>query len=304
MRAAKRFYQRLIAVFDRVTDILVLPLLVLAVFAAVVMFNAKRNNLVPSLFGTSAVVILSGSMHTDDTPQFAKGKTVLLKKADPQALAVGDIIAYYQVKELTNEKEYDDDSLKFHAANADVVFHRIVEIEQAQNGRLFFHTKGDANPDVDQYLIRQEFVIGKYSGERPFAAWSLRFAASPAGITFLVILPSGVMLIMELLVLMEILDEYGIQSKILKLLPQNERLRLKYAFARIGAHNEEYERAYLNRHRAFFEPKPDETADKKSLALFYSHIEDLETPKPKSHAQKPPQNPVRRFSGRRFSGRD
>lgn len=63
------------------------------------MLNAKRSNNVPNIFGFSLVTILSESMVNSG---FMIDDAVMVKKTEPDELAVGDIIAYYKYIETTS----------------------------------------------------------------------------------------------------------------------------------------------------------------------------------------------------------
>lgn len=77
---------------DTVTNIIIIPILVLSVICSIVMINAKRSNNVPNLFGYSLVTILSGSMENSG---FHEDDTVIVKDINTSEIEVGDIIAYY-----------------------------------------------------------------------------------------------------------------------------------------------------------------------------------------------------------------
>lgn len=207
-------------------DILFIPILVLALLSSALMFTAKRQNEVPSLFGYSSVVILSGSMR----PDFNKGDYALVKSVDTNSLAVGDIIAFYA---YYKEKVVADDLvasgldsaqpkenttnipttvLSFLGGGADsldkqeaiekgslVLFHRITYIHEVyEEGEYhrFFVTKGDSNGALDRYAIHDSMVIGKYVSGGQGIANVFKFVGSPNGIVLLVLLPCGILLLL------------------------------------------------------------------------------------------------------------
>ena len=95
----------------------------------------------PSLGGYTVFRITTGSME----PTYAVDTLILVKKTDPAKIKVGDVISFFS----------RDPSLM-----GEVNTHRIVEISE-EGGELFFATKGDANNVADQYITREEDVIGK-----------------------------------------------------------------------------------------------------------------------------------------------
>ena len=88
--------KKIFDILDIITNVLIVPVLLIGLFCSILMFSAKQHNGVPSLFGYSAVRILTGSMHTSEQPEFAEGNVVLVKKVNPETLKVGDIIAFYK----------------------------------------------------------------------------------------------------------------------------------------------------------------------------------------------------------------
>ena len=84
-----------------------------------------------------AVAIASGSMEK----KISKGDIVIIEKLEQQydKLEEGQIIAY--------------------TYNGVLVVHRIVRIIK-QDGEYFVYTKGDANPNEDNYVVEQDTILG------------------------------------------------------------------------------------------------------------------------------------------------
>lgn len=84
-------------VLDILSDILIIPIVILSLICTAVMFNSKLNYEVPSIFGYSVCRVLTNSME----PQFYgksgtyQGDVVLIKRVGINELKKGDIIAYY-----------------------------------------------------------------------------------------------------------------------------------------------------------------------------------------------------------------
>ena len=87
-------------VLDSVTNIIIIPILVLSVICSIVMINAKRNNSVPNIFGYSLVTILSESMVESG---FDVDDTVMVKKIETDEIQIGDVIAFYRYIETTSD---------------------------------------------------------------------------------------------------------------------------------------------------------------------------------------------------------
>ena len=232
--ARKKFFD----ILDIITNVLIVPVLLIGLFCSILMFSAKQHNGVPSLFGYSAVRILTGSMNTSEQPEFAEGNVVLVKKVNPETLMVGDIIAFYKyvapedeetiqtfasASTLNVDLDFSDyvggTTNEASSSGSDVIFHRIVDIEPYYNpdtGELehyFFETKGDNNQDSDSYidsdgvsqpaLIRDDFVVGVYTPSSGFVTGLFSFCASTTGIVCLVLLPAGIILVMVSISLVE-----------------------------------------------------------------------------------------------------
>ena len=211
----KRFYKAI----SIITDILIIPIILVAILSAVSMLNAKNNNRVPSLFGYSAVTILSDSMEASG---YSVGDVVLIKKTKINSLQRGDIIAFYYryVQDLNkpisdsdnsfaatwdgktkasdivsgSEKSYINDAAN---TNTKIYFHEIVDIKiEAKTGRLWFKTKGTSNLTNDQYWIDQGYVIGEHAKSLGILSRIITFTGSTNGIIWLVEVPCGIILIL------------------------------------------------------------------------------------------------------------
>lgn len=102
-----------------------------------------KNKETPTLFGFGAAVVVSPSM--EDT--IMTGDLIIYDKIDPDKLEVGDIITFWQPG----------------TQNPVTITHRIIEIEETADGRLFT-TQGDNNPSSLTWEVDfpETKVIGKY----------------------------------------------------------------------------------------------------------------------------------------------
>lgn len=241
----KKFY----VVLDIITNVLVVPVLLVALVCSILMFSAKKHNAVPSLFGYSAVKILTGSMQTDEHPEFAINQTVLVKKVNPESLQVGDVIAFYEyVHPGDSDLEYEDvnggtivkpntdlsftqfvggDANEAAESGSRVLFHRIVDVKLASttDGQVhyFYSTKGDVNDSPDSFTdkdnqkvtayIRDDFVVGVYTESSQFITGFFSFCASSTGIVTLVVVPAGIVLLMVSTSIIEQINQLVVQKK-------------------------------------------------------------------------------------------
>lgn len=93
--------------------------------------------LISGIFKYTIVAIGSNSM----SPSISRGDAVIIKSTkDYGSLKTGNIIIYKKENKL--------------------VIHRIKEIKK-ENDKYYFITKGDANKNVDNWIVKEEEIIGK-----------------------------------------------------------------------------------------------------------------------------------------------
>ena len=74
--------------------------------------------------------------------------------------------------------------------------HRIIG-SRAEQGVIFFTTKGDANEDPDTNEIRQSDIHGKVLFDVPFFGYIIDLARKPLGFAVLIILPAAIVIFDE-----------------------------------------------------------------------------------------------------------
>lgn len=94
------------------------------------------------MFGYSLLKVSTGSME----PTLQTGSIIIVKATDADDIKTGDIICFYS-----------RDPNIYGIPNT----HRVNEITE-DNGRRVFVTKGDANYEVDEYLVYDEDIVGAY----------------------------------------------------------------------------------------------------------------------------------------------
>jgi signal peptidase len=102
------------------------------------------------------------------------GSVVVIKPVDPETLKIGDIICF-TLTEPTS------------------ITHRIINITDEG-----FITKGDANEDPDQWIVKKENVIGKVILTVPFIGYIGYFVRTPIGFILLIVMPASLIIIMEI----------------------------------------------------------------------------------------------------------
>jgi len=116
----------------------------------------------PQMIGANgAYMVMGGSM----APTFRAGDMILT--VEPKDLKEGDIITFY--------------------ANGKPVSHRIVAIRQDEEGHHYYWTKGDANKDMDRWVISKEDIAGKYWLRFPYLGYVVHFVKSKYFLLFAVL---------------------------------------------------------------------------------------------------------------------
>lgn len=122
----------------------------------------------PSVFGTTPMVVLSGSMSGTAEDHIEVGDLIFVGKTTPEKLEVGDVIAFME--------------------GEIVVTHRIVGIENGDDG-LQFRTKGDANNTEDRNLVSADNLVGIYTGRIPKVGDFAIFLQTPMGMLLFIGVP-------------------------------------------------------------------------------------------------------------------
>lgn len=207
------------------TNIIFIPILLVSILFSVLMYSAKQNNQVPSLFGMSTVVVLSNSMQAGG---FGAGDYVMVKRTKVSNLRKNDIIAFYG---YYNYKYSEDDVVGYESSSSSssniniwsigaftdgqkeaaekaspVIFHRITRVIAVKNKDgvfdendptcFYFFTKGDSNGSEDAYAIRGDMVIGSYYEQGNWLTGIFKFCSSTVGLIILVLIPAGALLIL------------------------------------------------------------------------------------------------------------
>ena len=158
-----------------------LVLILLLVALVLYLFVARISGKVPSLFGYSVVRIVTPSMD----PKIPVGSFVLIKKASPEEIAVGDIITFYT-----------DDPDPLIAGKT--ITHRVLAVS-CEDGKYVFTTKGDnqaTNPVPDAYPARGEKLVGRYvCGMLPVTAIVTLFREHlPIALLVTILIPTIIMI--------------------------------------------------------------------------------------------------------------
>jgi len=128
---------------------------------------------------TKFLIVLSGSMD----PMMRVGDVVVITHIEPEDVSVGDIIAYKDPSGRENV----------------IITHRVEEVIEEEGNTLGFQTKGDANADIDQYVVSKNDIVGKAVFLFPFLGYLFHYAREPPVFISLIIIPAGFIIADELL---------------------------------------------------------------------------------------------------------
>ncbi len=165
----------------KILSYLVLGLLVV-VFAGSLASRFMGTSM--SFAGNIPLVIVSGSMS-----EKYQGNDYLFTYNLDNQFDTYDIIAVAPYQNEDDVELYD--VVAYHASNGQTIVHRVIEIEEFPEGRMFI-TRGDANRDSDTNAYYGDYlpydaIVGKYTGFRlPAAGAFVLFLQSGAGVVCVV----------------------------------------------------------------------------------------------------------------------
>jgi len=134
--------------------------------------------------GYRPFVVLSGSME----PRIHVGSVLLSRRVDPAVVNDGDVITFVTPSMQEAGAAADPDSL---------TTHRVVNVTQA-GGKPSFTTRGDANEDIDPWIVPAESVLGREVVSVPYFGYVSRFASTKTGLLALIVCPALLLIGMEI----------------------------------------------------------------------------------------------------------
>jgi signal peptidase I len=114
----------------------------------------------PTALGYESLPVYSGSM----VPALPVGSLAVVQPVPVSLLKARDIITY--------RDPLQSDTL---------VTHRLVSVEQVEDGRTLFRTKGDANEQEDSVYVDPNAVLGRVAYGVPYAGYVVAFAGRTSG---------------------------------------------------------------------------------------------------------------------------
>lgn len=157
-------------VFTSIGGVVIVFLLFVAITLAVDKFVNKSP--VPSLFGTSTLIVTTGSM----SGTIEEGDLIVVKKSDDYV--IGDIITFLPFGDTVPTT------------------HRIIRIT---DGKYF--TRGDANNAEDSRFIEKDEIIGKVTHTAPHVGLFFKWLKDEFGwaylVAFVIVIGAGIVLLKQ-----------------------------------------------------------------------------------------------------------
>jgi signal peptidase len=131
----------------------------------------------PRVLNLQGVVVLTGSME----PALPVGSIAFVQKMGSENVAAGDVLTFYR----------PDVPRKV------LVTHRVVEVSSDRDG-LLFRTRGDANNEVDDWVVRGPQVVGTVGTVLPRLGYVTDLVRGRNGFIALMAIPGALIVIGEL----------------------------------------------------------------------------------------------------------
>ena len=157
---------KIFRIFKSILNFIIVVGVLLFVF--IVCLQRFSNNRL-SFFNYRMFTVVSGSME----PEYEIGDVLIAKEKDPKTIRVGDTISY-----LGTIGQFDDK----------VITHRVVNIEKDKDGKLLFHTKGDANL-IEDPIVHQDKLYGVVIYKTVILSNIYRVVGTSTGMFIFVVLP-------------------------------------------------------------------------------------------------------------------
>ncbi len=153
-------------VIGTILCILLVPILIINITLIIRSFTNPDK--VPSIGHFFPLIVLTDSMY----PQIQSGDLILCRTAEPEDIAVGDVIAFFDP-----------------AGNgSSIVTHQVTKVTE-QDGSLAWKTKGIANNTEDDDPVPAKNLVGVYRSRIPGAGNVALFMQTTQGLILCVICP-------------------------------------------------------------------------------------------------------------------
>lgn len=148
----------LYTLLGKIGDILLIPIVILAFFTSIMIFNQQKTNTVPMVFGVGMVRILSSSMSdycVEAGRNFEIGERVFINKTNQ--IKVGDIIAFYDYSDTVDKySKFDLTGLETKSVKC---YDKKGNLIKDSNGDIVYTTSEyvPVRDENDNVIFNQEF---------------------------------------------------------------------------------------------------------------------------------------------------
>ena len=213
------------------TSTVVVILLIFSLIICLSSFMGRINKTPPSFFGYTFMQISTGSMSAETVKigenAYSSGHKpkdkIVVHSVNTDSLNVGDKIAFYVSNSAFNNAPLENAtevtgvrktelsvtlpqffgfaSKSIRKESKDVkklVFHHVAKIYEDDNGVRWFQTIGSSNESLDNWLIRENYIIGIYDDSKSGHVMSdvLYFLTSQIGLVTTILIPLFLMTIL------------------------------------------------------------------------------------------------------------
>jgi signal peptidase len=140
------------------------------------------------------VLLLAIALFTLLAPRFDWRVDAVISGSMEPKLGMGSVAVTRPVKALEIQP---GDIITFHSPlNGKLTSHRVVAL--VQSTPLSFKTKGDANEDIDPFIVPIANVVGKVSFHVPYLGYVTKFVKTRWGILLTLFVPGLIIIAMEI----------------------------------------------------------------------------------------------------------
>ncbi len=163
--------RKIALIVSLIMAVILVPIIVINTVLIVRSYTNTEH--IPSIFGISPLVVLSGSM----SGTFETNALIFIQDVDTETLEVGDVVCY-----LIEET---------------AVTHRITQVTTDDEGVFAYITQGDANNTEDTYFVYPEQIEGIYFGHVSEIGAFVLFMQTTAGMVIFIGLPIVLYLVLD-----------------------------------------------------------------------------------------------------------
>lgn len=203
-------------IIDITLDCILIQIFLIALIFTGSTIITRKTVGVPMFFNYALITVSSGSMIDAG---FEIGSRAFIKRTNASNYDIGDYIAFFDFvdpncKDPSEVTETNKPNEK--ALTSRIVFHEIIDVQFDEDGKKWFKTKGTNNALPDYNIIYENYVIGEYVKTSESTLNFINFVFSIKGVLIFVVLPCGIILFRDCLVLTDIFFEIKDERKLKK----------------------------------------------------------------------------------------